>query len=105
MGTAYWARAITAIIIIGIVNSWVSRAINVGRIGPTAMMPVALASGAVWGWMSRGAASLALASTVYDIVYAVAYIAGLATMGVPVTPIQLLGVGISVAGIVVMGMG
>ena len=101
----FWLKSIAAITLIGIVNSWVSKAINLGGAGWYAMIPVAMASGAIWGWMSKHSTSLAFASTLYDIVYAIAYILGLVLLGDKITVIQLLGIFISIVGIIVMGHG
>ena len=101
--TIFWTKAVASLLAIGMIGALVSKGINHGKIGWYWAMVIAAASGAVWGWISRHPVSLVYASIVYDVVYALAYVIGLALLGDKVTPVQWLGVLVSILGVLLVG--
>jgi len=99
----FWIKAISMIVGSCLLGAWVSRLVNQGKAAWWWAAFPAILSGAIWGWMARQKVSLVHASVIYDVTMASTYVVSLWLLGEAVTPMQVLGIVLAVAGVGIMG--
>jgi drug/metabolite transporter (DMT)-like permease len=67
----------------------------------TPVLP-SIASGLLWGYISRRSQSLSLMSVLFDVIYTAAFVAGFVILGDRLTPLQIAGFFVSIIGVAMM---
>ena len=98
----FWVLSTLGVAGAAVLGGAVSRGIDRGALPWWTAMLTALSGGAVWGWMCRQGQPLVLVSLLYDVVATLTYTAFFVATGDRLSAVQLVGVGLSVIGLVLV---
>lgn len=96
---AFWFRAVLGVVGVSILGAALSKKVAQGTLPWYATVLLGPLAGLVWGWMaSQKDVSLVYASIVYDVATTLTYVVYFSVLGERLTPLQWLGVVLSVFG-------
>lgn len=92
------------LIIVGLGGGYLTKLINKGTAPVWSAMVPSVLSGLLWGFMAKQQTSLSLSllSIIYDITYAVSYVAVFVAMGDRLSLLQVCGFVIALSGVTMM---
>ena len=90
------------LIFVGLGGGYITKLINRGVVPIWAAIFPSLASGLLWGLMSRTSTNLSLLSAIFDVLYTASYVVAFVLLGDRLTPLQVAGFLVSLAGVAMM---
>lgn len=90
--------------LVGIFGAWLAKGISGGVLPWWLPTVPSVATGLLWGWVSRRSANLSLATVVFDVVYTGAFLAGFLLLGERMNLLQTCGVALALAGVALMSL-
>ena len=96
-------KSILGIVIVGIIGAKISKEISLGNLNWYWAILASTLSGGIWGLMLRQQLSLTYLSIIFDVTYTAAYLGTFIYLGDKLTIMQIIGLFISIFGIILMG--
>lgn len=90
--------------LVGIFGAWLAKGISGGALPWWLPTVPSIATGLLWGWVSRRSDNLSLATVVFDVVYTGAFLAGFLLLGDRLSVLQSCGVGLALLGVALMSL-
>ncbi|NBO56108.1 MAG: hypothetical protein EBU84_16310 [Actinobacteria bacterium] len=95
---------IIPLFLVGIFGAWLAKGISGGALPWWLPTVPSVATGLLWGWVSRRTSNLSVATVVFDVVYTGAFLAGFLLLGDRLNWLQSCGVALALAGVALMSL-
>jgi drug/metabolite transporter (DMT)-like permease len=92
----------TALFLLGVIGAHITKKVQNDLLPIWSTIGPSIVSGLLWGWIAKRSQSLSLMSVLFDIIYTSAFVFGFFLLGEKLTPFQIVGFAVSLAGIAMM---